>query len=468
MSSTARDEKLLFAPEGEDDEIVVSKKGLAKLLKENEEKGKEIARLREESQRKDKKIKDLERHLAVHVNPNVPPSVRSHSPGFPRDRPLVPEGQRKKRGAKPGHAGVTREPLVPDEKVALTAHHCGKCRSARLKLKGTETQQEVEVVRKRKVTEYTQALYDCLDCGAEVRATLPDGREPAGYGPQLQTEIVLGKIEERLPYRKIEGRLDREGIPSCPATLQAVVWGASEKLAGTASAILERIRQAPVVHADETSYKVDGEKWWLWTFCTKEDAYFVLRPSRGEDVVKEVLGEGFAGKIVVCDGWKAYPHEGWVLQRCWAHLLRESKAGAEKSSKARKLYTKLCRLYGRLTKDLEKAGPKARARRLHLGERKLARLVEKFGKSDAEGVRKVVTYLENGMPWWLTFLRRSGVESTNNRGERSIREAVVMRKILGTLRNEKGANAFARLLSVFGTWRLRGENASQALYAALS
>ncbi|MGH9917492.1 MAG: IS66 family transposase, partial [Nitrososphaerales archaeon] len=306
------------------------------------------------------------------------------------------------------------------------------------------------------------------DCGAEVRATLPDGRDPVGYGPQLQTEIVVGKIEERLPYRKIEGRLDREGIPSCPATLQAVVWGAGEKLGGSAEEILQRIRQAPVIHADETSFHVGGETWWLWTFCTKEDAYFVLRPSRGEDVVQEVLGEGFPGKVVVCDGWKAYPHDGWVLQRCWAHLLRVAKAGAEESSKAKKLYTKLCRLYERLTMDLETASPRTRARRLALGERKLARMVERFGKSGAEGVRKVVTYLTNGMPWWLTFLRRTGVEPTNNRGERAIREAVVMRKILGTLRNEKGAEAFARLLSVFGTWRLRGEDPAKNLYAVLS
>ena len=128
------------------------------------------------------------------------------------------------------------------------------------------------MVRKTVVTEYAQAIYECPDCGHEERATLPGGREPAGYGPQLQTDIVLGKIDERLPYRKIEGRLEREGIPTCPATLQAVVWGASEKLQGTADEILRRIREAPVIHADETSYRVDGRKWWLWTFCTKEDA----------------------------------------------------------------------------------------------------------------------------------------------------------------------------------------------------
>ncbi|MDE1836190.1 MAG: transposase [Euryarchaeota archaeon] len=181
----------------------------------------------------------------------------------------------------------------------------------------------------------------------------------------------------------------------------------------------------------------------------------MLRPSRGEDAVHEVLGEGFPGRVVVCDGWKAYPHEGWVLQRCWAHLLRVAKAWAEVSPRAQELYAALCELYARLTKGLESAGLRARAHRLTLGERSLEGLVERFGKSWAGGVRKVMTYLTNGMPWWLTFLKRPGVELTNNRGERSLREAVVIRKVVGALRNERGAEALARHLSVLGTWKLR-------------
>ena len=45
---------------------------------------------------------------------------------------------------------------------------------------------------------------------------------------------------------------------------------------------------------------------------------------------------------------------------------------------------------------------------------------------------------------------------------------VVIRKIVGTLRNGKGAEMLAKLLSVFGTWKLRGENPSAKLHAALS
>ena len=79
-----------------------------------------------------------------------------------------------------------------------------------------------------------------------------------------------------------------------------------------------------------------------------------------------------------------------------------------------------------------------------------------------------MTYLRNGMAGWLTFLEHPGMDATNNRGERGLREAIVIRKIIGTLRNWRGAEAFARLLSVLGTWKLRGENPSARLRAVLA
>ncbi len=452
---------LRLTPENEDDQIVVSKKGLRELERQAEERTREIERLRRENA-------ELRRRLQVHENPYVPPSVRNHSPGFARLRPLVPSGERKKPGPKPGHEGVTRAPVTPDQKVALTAARCRECHGEHLRFRGIETEQQIEVVRPRRGTDYVVNVYDCRDCGETMRARLPSARAPSGYGPQLQSEIVLGKIEERLPYRKLAARLERDGLPVCPATLQGVVWGASERLGGTYAEIHERVRQVRVVYADETSLHVGGDRWWLWTFGPTEDVLFVLRPSRGEDVVREVLGEGFEGKVVVCDGWKAYPYGRWILQRGWAHLLRVAKAGAEESAREKELYGALCEIHDRLTHDLEKASPRARARRVNWGERRLTELVERFGKSWARGVRKVVTYLANGRASWLTFLRHPGVEPTNNRGERSIREAVVIRKIIGTLRNGKGAEALTRLQSVLETWKLRRESTSANLDAVLS
>ena len=123
----------------------------------------------------------------------------------------------------------------------------------RLRLRGTEPEQEIEGERKRTVTDCKVGVYDCFDCGETVEATLLDGRSPSGYGSVLQTEIALGKIEERLPYRKLVERAERDGVPSCPATLQALVLNASEKRSEEESAIIGRLRAAPWVHIDESS-----------------------------------------------------------------------------------------------------------------------------------------------------------------------------------------------------------------------
>ena len=469
--------RLQLSPENESDTIAVSKKGLAELTRQAEEyahQAEEYAHQAEERAREIERLRsenaELRRRLSVHENPNVPPSVRNQAPGHTRAHPLTPPEHHKKPGAKLGHEGTTRALGEPDQKVSLTVPECTRCHSHRLKFKGTEKKTEVELPppSKPKVTEYAQAIYGCEDCGAEVRATLPDGRAPSEWGPLLRTEVVLGKILDQLPYRKLRARLLRLGgrrLWMSTATLQGIVWNASEQLSAEEEAIVRRLRASPWVHVDESIFRVGGRRWWLWVFVTEKDVHFVIRPSRARGVVHEVLGTDFQGKIV-CDGWSAYI--GWVLQRCWAHLLREGKEAAEKSPEAKRLYGRLCALYHQLTRGLEKASRRERTRRLRKGERALRGLLRRFGESGEEAVRHVVTYLRNGFASWLTFLSHPGMDPTNNRGERNLREVIVIRKIIGTLRNEEGAGALTRLLSVLGTWALQGEDVTVKLRGELS
>ena len=454
-----------LTPKDEDDEIIVSKKGLEELRRQAEqaeERAREIERLRRENA-------ELRRRLRVHENPNVPPSVQNQAPGYSRKRPLTLPEARKKPGAKRGHPGTTRGSPTPDETKVWAAQRCGNCRSSRLKDLGEETTYETGMIpATTKVTKHRQHRYRCADCGEETLAKPTDGRQPTEWGPHLQAEMVLGKVLDRLPYRKLIARMVRSGgevLRMSPATAQAIVGRASEQLGGEEQAILRRLRASPFVHVDESIFRVDGVRQWIWVFVTEEDLLLVIRDSRARDVVDEVLGKEYGGKIV-CDGWKAYL--GWVLQRCWAHLLRYGKEGAEKSAEGKRLYAELGGLYEKLTRNLEAASARARARRLRKGTRGLERLLRKFGGNEDAAVQKVVTYLQNGMGWWLTFLETPGMEATNNRGERGLREAIVIRKIIGTLRNSRGAQAFTRLLSVLGSWTLKGQDVVSELQGALS
>ena len=164
---------------------------------------------------------------------------------------------------------------------------------------------------------------------------------------------TLLKYEDRLPHRKIHNTLERvHGLKISPATIFDLTRRAADAVRSEYDAILSKIRGAPVLYVDETSIRVQGEVHWIWTFATPSEAFFAIRKSRGMKVLMEVLTRRFKG-IIVCDGWKSYAKFTKRLQRCWAHLLRESKDLAEKFQEAIPLHNALKELYELLTKALE-------------------------------------------------------------------------------------------------------------------
>lgn len=440
----------------------------------------ELALLRAHHGALKKENEHLRHRLAIHENPNTPPSARSTSPGWqggPPARSTKSPGKRKRPGAKPGHPGVTRPPLVPDEEVALPPlERCPQGEDHRLESRWTEDQFQIELPppTHARVILYHIPVFYCLDCGTEVKPPIPGASWRPGYGPQLKVEIVEANVRDRLPLRLLRRRLMRYGLKVSIRTLETLLLGASDQLKGEYEAIIQRIRKAKVVYADETGFRVavPGKKWWLWVFTTVEgDVLLVMRPSRGEDVVREILGDEFPGRVVVCDGWKSYPPIGALLQRCWAHLIRKAREASKRNPKdrrARELFRDLSKLYDWAKKKW--AIPRGAPERVELkreAERRLQSLVSRYEGSRSSVVQGIVTYVKNGEPWWFTFLEHKGVEPTNNRAERALREAVVRRKIIGILRSKQGAEAFARLMSTVHTWQTKGHDVHEELLSAL-
>ena len=123
------------------------------------------------------------------------------------------------------------------------------------------------------------------------------------------------------------------GLNICPATILDLTRRAADAVQPQYDAILDRIRDAPILYVDETSIDVQGKKHWIWAFTTPSETFVVIRKSRGTKVLMEILTRRFKG-IIVCDGWKPYAKFTKRLQRCWAHLLRESRDLADKIGEA--------------------------------------------------------------------------------------------------------------------------------------
>jgi len=131
------------------------------------------------------------------------------------------------------------------------------------------------------------------------------------------------------------------------------------------------------------------------------------------------------------------------------------------------LHNALKELYELLTNALETdPPPEVRETLWKLAREALSNQLSK-GYS-VEKVRKFVGKINNGFDYCFTFVINPGVEPTNNRAERALRPHLVLRKILGALRNDKGTSIHGRIMMTPATWRQNGLNSLQMLTTKLT
>ncbi len=311
-------------------------------------------------------------------------------------------------------------------------------------------------------TQYNRHHYACDCCGAETVASHPDCPDEGQFGVNVIAQSALSRYDHRLPYRKISDRFEQlHGLELSGAA----TWHATERAARAGRCEYDQIRRqiqhADVVHIDETGIKRDGDQAWLWTFRTEDHTLYAVRESRGSDVPAEVLGEDFTG-TVICDGWTAYPAFSSHLQRCWAHILREAKDATDQQAEGEPIYRALTQLYVALQARLESdLTIRERAELQRVARRELESLIE---RSVPDGpVATLLGKIEGGLDHWLTFIGEPAVSPTNNAAESALREPVVLRKIIGTLRNDRGMFVHETLLSLLAPRCQQGRNPYEEL-----
>jgi len=317
-----------------------------------------------------------------------------------------------------------------------------------------------------RIVEFLINHYKCPTCSKITVASHPSLPEEGNLGNNLQAQIALMKYEDRLPHRKVVQTLNRQyDLDLTPSTILEVTNRVARKVEPEYNKIKQTIRDSPNVYSDETGHKVQGKNFWLWGIAIKIAVLFAIRKRRNKEVLEELLGEKYNG-IISCDGWTAYTKYSDKLQRCWAHLLREAKYLAEQHESAKLFYQELGELYNLINKVTEQDSPKTRERLYKKGIAQIDRPVRRM-EAYME-LRKFAVKIKNGKEHFFTRVLHPFVESTNNRAERALREPIVQRKIIGTLRNEKGIRITETLLSVLMTWRMQGLNTYDELRRALS
>ncbi len=406
----------------------------------------------------EERITALERHLTAYDNAHTPPSLSKKK----RD-PKPPTGR---LGAPQGHPRYEREQPAPSESVEHREDLCPHCCSPlgepyRMERRVIEEIPEPQPVR---VTEHLIAHYRCDHCKQHITANhgLPSGM----FGENLQAHVTLLKYDDRLPLRKVTNALRRShGVDVSNVAVMNITEQVGAKLQPEYILLLGRLRNAKTIHVDETGMHLDGKKWWIWVFVTDAETVFVIRPSRGGHVPREILGEDFTGKIV-CDGWNAY-YQFSIVQRCWAHLLREIKQIAADNPLTKRIYAGFKALFAQIRAVREKPPPSATRQAIKKGLlRYLKYLLTRLTHYD--GTKRFVTKVTNGLNEWFTCIDYPEVEPTNNTAERALRELVVQRKIIGGLRRPKGAATMERIMTMLATWRQQGFELFSSLKTAIT
>ena len=419
----------------------------------------ECDRLREVVSEQQKKIEELEKKLTKYENAHTPPSLGG---GFRRK--LLEREQYKKPGQKDGHVGVTRVMPKPTMSIELVAEKCEHCNSKlnnpfRIESKIIE---EIPEPKPIEVTEYKVGHYKCDKCGnITIAGNLPSGR----FGANVIAQSTLMKYDNRLPFRRVADTLERQySLTITPACVLDLTRRASDKLKTDYKEIKKKIRNAKIIYVDETSIDVGGRKFWIWVFVTGKYTFVVIRKSRSKTVLEEILGKNFKG-IIVCDGWKAYSEFTKNLQRCWAHLLREGKHLAEKFQSGLNLYEGIKSIYAKVKAVTFKECYENRKKLRDKLIKELSQWVD-YANCYKE-LRKIAVKINNGLEYFFTRVLNPKIEATNNTEERALREHVVIRKIIGTPRNEKGTSIHETIMTMFATWKQQGLNLSTELKARL-
>ena len=389
----------------------------------------------------------LKKKLLLYENPHTPPSRQMIRPKMTN-----PPG---KRGAPVGHNGSTRVHGEPDEIIHVSMERCPKCSHSlespiRMEKK---TIFDIPPPQRVKVTEYDLDVYRCSNCGREVKSVHRDCPQTGDMGIYLLNYITMLKYNLRGVIRRVqEFLITNDNLNLSVKGINDAILRVGDACKNEYIAIQNRIRRSKWVHVDETGFHVNGEKFWLWAFRSAEnDVLITVVDSRGRDVVKDTLGEDFSSPVTV-DGWKAYSYLT-IIQRCWAHLIREVDAFMN-TEHGRELSEEIHKMFKELKEFLKSGNMDERRSMKDLLERRMEDMVRRYDLYNE--LHKPVEYLRNGLGSWFTCLLYPGMEPTNNLAEQAIREHVVIRKIIGTFRSESGSQNYQYIASLLSTWRLKG------------
>jgi transposase len=384
--------------------------------------------------------------------------------------------KKRKRGGQPGHPLHERPAFAAEEINKVYEHfhtHCPDCGHVLQRSRQTArvVQQAEIIARPLRVEEHRAPATWCPHCRKVHYAPLPEAIRKAGLlGPRLTTLVAYLKSVGHASFSTIRKFLrDVVGITVSRGQLAKTIQKASEALAETYEHMLKRLPGEPRLNVDETGHKDNGRKYWTWCFRADLFTLFRIDPSRGSQVLLDVLGAEFEG-VLGCDYFGAYRRFmaecDIAVQFCLAHLIREVKflltlPDRPTRNYARRLRDSLRALFAVIHRR-EFLSEATFQKRLRAARDEVLRQAARRVPS-AKGARNLAKRFHQHGDAYFRFITTPGIEPTNNLAEQAVRFVVIDRRITQGTRSPIGRQWCQRIWTAIATCVQQGRNIFQFL-----
>lgn len=347
-----------------------------------------------------------------------------------------------------------------------------------------ERRTKIDIVFEKVIEHIDAEVKQCPHCEMTVKGAFPqDMPGKLQYGNGLRAFAIHLIISQMVALNRVQKQIAAMiGAVISEASLLKFVWRLHQALEQWETEAIERLLQAPSVHVDETSFRVEGKNHWIHVYSSGETTLKLLHRKRGKEAIVDINIIPRYGGVIIHDCWASYlsyDHCGHGL--CGSHLLREltfivDSNGYRWARNMKHLLQEICRIVAKREEkcltEKEYANLQKRYRNiLTRGGKELPNIPPKpkgqrgkMAKSDAHNLWERFKKHETAV---LLFAKESYVPFTNNRAERDLRMAKVKQKISGCFRRERYAHAYCRISSYLQTMASQGVNPLVAIQMVL-
>jgi|WetSurMetagenome_2_1015567.scaffolds.fasta_scaffold21684_2 predicted RecB family nuclease len=342
------------------------------------------------------------------------------------------------------------------------AKSCLFCFSKKICLHGRKIKKVIDLKFtrhgiKRWIIQYRFNRYFCNNC---KRTFYTNDRpwDKGKYGVGLISYALYQCIDLHVPLMTLDvslSKLFKLNLASSSTNgMKKVAAVFYEK---TYNAIIDKLCNSKLLHADETKISVNGKDGFVWILASLEEVAYFYTPTREGEFIQSLLNN-FKG-VLVSDFYAAYDSINCPQQKCLIHLIRDindSLFSHPYDEELKLLAQSFSNLLRPIIETIDRFGLK------HYFLKKYLPFVNKFYRNlsqmhlTTEPAKKIKDRFEKNKGKLFTFLDYDGVPWNNNNAEHAIKPFAILRHIIKGVTSEKGLREYLILLSICETCKYKG------------